>query len=420
MLDHVLERLRHRIAAADELVAAFAEWLGVFDLGAAPVGKAAGLWTAREVAIAGLREATGKATARPFATGLSWLREREFFRPYVAPVFEADPLAILAVALGIRHSGEPAAKQWIAELAKRAAHDETEEWRTAMLAGAVAAVTNRPVPRPAELIVALAARGIGAADAATWQAAIEAALVLDEVPAERAAVRLAALSRASTPSLAGGTSYPINGGEVNSRNHKQGSRSVRILFLAANPSTTDQVLLSEEVRSIQEKISLAEHRSMVKFETRWAVRPNDLQHIILQTQPTIIQFSGHGAGSAGTVLHGDIPGTEHIVPAGALKHVFSTLKGNIRVIVLNTCESAEHANEISEVIDFVIGMDDKIDDESARCFSAELYLGIASGVSVRTAFQMGIGAVKLRGLPDDHVPRLYLRAGVSGDEVLVG
>lgn len=406
ILDLVIARLRHQIAAADELVAVFAEWLGIFDFGDGPVGNAAGLWTARDVAVMGLREASGKATARPFASGLKWLQGREFFRPYVAQVFEADPFAILAVAVGVRHSGEPAAKQWIADLAERAARGEVEEWRTALLAAAVAVVTNRPVTQPAELVVALATRGIGAADAATRQAALASALVLDDAPPERAAVRLAALSRASALPVADGSP-------------SQPSRLVKILLLAANPSTTSELALSEEVHAIQERLSLAERRDLVQLVSRWAVRPNDLQLAILQTRPTIVQFSGHGAGVKGTVLHGDVPGTEHRVSGEALKQVFGTLRGNIRVVVLNTCESAEHARALSKVVDFVIGMSDEIDDESARRFSSEFYLGIASGQSVNTAFQMGIGAVMLHGLPDAHVPRLYLRKGVSADEVMV-
>lgn len=418
ILDLVIERLRHQVAAADELVAVFAEWLGVFDAGVEPVGKVAGLWTARDVAIAGLREASGKATARPFAAGLKLLQSREFFRPYVAPVFEADPFAILTVALGVRYSGDMAAKQWIADLAQRAAQGETEEWRVAMLVGAVAVVTNRPVVQPVELVVALATRGIGAPDAAARQAALAAALVLDEIPPERAAVRLAALARSSTLPPAEGIGLPVRR-KLSMISHRETDGVVRILLLAANPSTTSELALSQEARAIHEKLTLAKHRDQVRLESRWAVRPTDLQLAILQTRPTIVQFSGHGAGAAGAVLHGDIPGIEHRVSGAALKQMFDTLKGDIRVVVLNACQTAEHAETISEAVDFVIGMDGEIDDESARCFSAEFYLGIASGLSVNKAFRMGVTAVMLHDFPDAHVPKLYHRQGVSADVELV-
>lgn len=418
MLDLVVERLRHRLNEADELVQAFAEWLGVFDLGANPVGNVAGLWTSRDVAVAGLREAGGRATARPFESGLNWLRRREFFRPHVVPVFEADPLAILAVSLGVRHTGDTTARQWIAAIAKRAAMDETDSWRSAMLAGALVSVEAGSLNAPAELIVALATQGIGSADAATRQAAFAACLELDDVPGERAAARLAALSRSSTSSIAE-LMHPPAAAENKLMNQPKRHRVMNILLLASNPTTTDQNLLDEEVRAIEEKIGRAEHRERVHFVPKFAVRPDDLHLAFIQVKPTVVHFSGHGAGHLGIVFHGDVPGTDYQVPGEALKHLFATLKGDIRVVVLNACESSEQAKLIVEVIDFVIGMGDTIDDESARRFAAAFYLGISSGMSVHVAFQMGISAVKLHGLPDSDVPQLYVRPGVSADEVLV-
>ncbi|MFO0656060.1 MAG: hypothetical protein U0787_13400 [Polyangia bacterium] len=200
-LDLVLERLRHRIATADVLAQAFAEWLGVYELGSGSIGEISGLWTPREVAIAGLREATGKAVSRPFSVGLAWLKRREFFRPHVTPVFEADPLAILAVAIGTRHIGDPFAKQWIASIATKSMVDETDPWRKGMLSGATAAADEGLLHAPAELLVALASRGIGRADAAAKQAAFEAALAVDDVPGERCAARLASIAQPAAPDI---------------------------------------------------------------------------------------------------------------------------------------------------------------------------------------------------------------------------
>lgn len=195
---------------------------------------------------------------------------------------------------------------------------------------------------------------------------------------------------------------------------------MKILLLAANPTSTNPLRLDEEVRTIEDKIRLAEHRNAVQIVSKWAVRPDDLQLALLQHKPTIVHFSGHGAGRSGIVLHGDLPGSDYVVTGDALKHLFDTLKRNIRIVVLNMCESAAQAAAVVEVVDFVVGMDDSIDDEAARKFAGSFYLGIASGESVDTAFRLGISAVKLHGLPDDHVPRIYVRTGASADEVLCG
>ena len=194
---------------------------------------------------------------------------------------------------------------------------------------------------------------------------------------------------------------------------------MKILLLASNPTTTGQVLLDEEVRAIEEKIARSAGRDAVQVVSKWAVRPDDMQQALLDHEPTIVHFSGHGAGRSGIVLHGDVPDTDYLVTGDALKHLFATLRGKIRIVVLNACESSEQANNVAEVIDFVVGMDDSVDDETARKFASAFYLGIASARSIDTAFHMGISSVKLHGLPDDHVPRLYVRPGASADEVLV-
>lgn len=410
-VDVVLEHIRQQVAAADPLTQAFAEWLGVYDLGSAPFGPAAGLWTPRDVAVAALREASEKTGTRPFAAGLSWLRSREFFRPHMPAVFEADPLAILAVSVGIRHRQDAAAATWMTELATRAAVDESDSWRAGMLAGALAVVSTGSVRAPPELSAALATRGIGVTDDATWTAAFHAAMLLDDAPVDRLVARLAVLSRPGSF---------ISGIKPTVTTQFQRHSPMRVLVLSANPTTTNVVLLDEEFRAIEQNIRLSEYRNRLDVVSKWAVRPDDLQLALLQHKPTIVHFSGHGSGSPGIVLHGDVPGTDSVVTGDALMHLFATLKRNIRMVVLNACESAEQAEAIIKVVDFVVGMGAAIDDDSARKFAGSFYLGIASGESVKTAFQLGISAVKLHGLPDDNVPRLYVRVGVSEDEVLCG
>lgn len=408
-VDLVLEHLRQQVLVSDLAVQALAEWLGVHDLGPSPLGPTAGLWIPRDVAIAGLREAAGKATGRPFMIGLRWLRSREFFRPHVPSGFEADPLAILAVAIGIHHIEDEPAKTWIASIAAQAVLAETDPWRKGMLAGALSVAGKGTLRIPEELSVALAAKGAIDGNSDASDAAFYASLSLEEIPAERAAVRLAVLSRPFVPS-------PVTVHSISSRTRVD---TMKVLILAANPASTNQLSLDEEVRSIDEKIRLSEHRRSLQLVSKWAVRPDDLQLALLQCKPTFVHFIGHGAGGAGIVLHGDIPGVQRVVTGDALAHLFGALKKNIRVVLLNSCESTEQAEAIAKVVDFVIGMNDKIDDESARRFAASFYLGIASGESVNTSFCLGVSGVKLHGLPDEHVPRLYVRYGASADEVLV-
>ena len=70
---------------------------------------------------------------------------------------------------------------------------------------------------------------------------------------------------------------------------------IKILFLVSNPLTQDRLALDEECREITAKIRSAEHRDAIELIAAWAVRPPDLQELLLQHRPHVVHFSGHGA-----------------------------------------------------------------------------------------------------------------------------
>lgn len=191
-----------------------------------------------------------------------------------------------------------------------------------------------------------------------------------------------------------------------------------ILFLASNPTPTSQLALDAEARAIEAKIWAAEHRDAMVLKTRWAVRFDDVLQALNQDHPAVVHFSGHGAGADGIVLHHDDGGV-HQVAAGTLKRLFTTLKDDIRVVVLNACYTSGQARAIVDVIDCVIGMQDKIGDDAARNFAASFYRALGFGRSVRNAFEQGLLAIEGHGLPDAEIPELFVRPGVDADNVLV-
>lgn len=107
-----------------------------------------------------------------------------------------------------------------------------------------------------------------------------------------------------------------------------------ILFLAANPKDTDQLELNVEFRSIDEKLRLAEFRDMFDLRTQWAVRVTDLQGALLRYTPHIVHFSGHGSPTSEIILADNVGNSQPVSPE-ALRSLFSTLRDNIRCVVLN-------------------------------------------------------------------------------------
>lgn len=195
---------------------------------------------------------------------------------------------------------------------------------------------------------------------------------------------------------------------------------MKILLLAANPSASARLGLDEEVRAIEEKLGIAKCRDAVEFCSKWATRPGDLQRALLEDEPTVVHFSGHGGGTEGIVLHSDAGTGECVVSSAALADLFAVLKANIRLVVLNACYSSEQARYIVDRIDCVVGMAEEIGDEGARVFAGAFYLGLAYGKSVQTAFDLGCNELRLMGLTEDEeVPVLLTREGVDASTVML-
>ena len=103
----------------------------------------------------------------------------------------------------------------------------------------------------------------------------------------------------------------------------------------------------------------------------------------------------------------------------ALKQLFTTLKDNIRVVVLNACYSQPQAEAITEVIDCAVGMNQAIGDDAAITFAAAFYQAIGFGRSIKVAFEAGKAALLLDGIPEENTPVLLVRAGVDPDQVIL-
>src|SRR5262249_20986673 len=100
--------------------------------------------------------------------------------------------------------------------------------------------------------------------------------------------------------------------------------------------------------------------------------------ILMRHKPQVVHFSGHGEKSGAVVLIGS-DGQAKDVPPKAFAGLFRVLKDNVRVVVLNACDSEPQAKAIVKEIDVAIGMSDAIDDELAIAFAAEFYQGLAYG-----------------------------------------
>jgi hypothetical protein len=183
----------------------------------------------------------------------------------------------------------------------------------------------------------------------------------------------------------------------------------KILILSANPKTTPRLRLDEEVREIEEGLRRAMYRSQFEIQSRWAVRLRDLRRALLDYEPQIVHFTGHGREDG--LLVEDELGMAARISSKALAGLFELFASRIECIVLNACYSASQAKAILKHINYVIGMRKEIKDKAAIEFAVGFYDALGAGRSVEEAFKFGCNAIQLMfpDLPEHLIPVLKKR-----------
>lgn len=160
-----------------------------------------------------------------------------------------------------------------------------------------------------------------------------------------------------------------------------------VLLVAANPTGTVNLRLQEEEREIRERLRLTGY-GKIPINSTGATRPRDIQQAMLDFEPQIVHFSGHGTGKGGLIFE-DVAGQEKLVDSEALTDLFRLFSSQVECIILNACHSKFQAEAISEHIDYVIGMSQAIGDRAAIEFSVGFYSAIGIGKPFDFAYELG-------------------------------
>jgi hypothetical protein len=194
--------------------------------------------------------------------------------------------------------------------------------------------------------------------------------------------------------------------------------SQTILFLGANPQDTSRLRLDQELRDISEGLNRSQQRDRFNLEQKWAVRPRDIQRAMLDLQPQIVHFSGHGDGEAGLVFEDEV-GNSKLVDGAALAGLFELFADQLHCVVLNGCYSEVQAKAISQHIPYVIGMNQAIGDKAAIAFAVGFYDALGAGRDVEFAFKLGCAAIRLEGIAEHLIPVLLEKPiAVGGNQTI--
>jgi len=188
----------------------------------------------------------------------------------------------------------------------------------------------------------------------------------------------------------------------------ENNQARKILLLSANPRGTSLLRLGEEMREIKEGLKRAEKRDEYLISVAEAVRYRDIHRAILEYKPQIIHFSGHGSGEDGLAFE-DEAGQIKLVDGQALAGLFKLFSEQVECVVLNACYSQYQALEISQHINYVVGMNRAIGDKAAIEFSVGFYDALGAGQDYEFAYKLGCNLIEVAGIPEQHIPQFIAR-----------
>ena len=190
------------------------------------------------------------------------------------------------------------------------------------------------------------------------------------------------------------------------------TKKIRILFLSANPWVCSRILVDEEAREIFERLQEGPYRDKFELHHHAALRPGDLQKLLLTFEPHIVHFSGHASKKYKIILGGS-HGRGKTIDHQGLTDVFALYKRHVRLVVLNACFTREQAHSLSQVVNYSIGAGRGIGDKVGVAFAGAFYRALGFGKSVRDAFASAKAELALTRLPRSRGIELFLRDGLS-------
>jgi hypothetical protein len=204
-----------------------------------------------------------------------------------------------------------------------------------------------------------------------------------------------------------------------------------LLILAANPKATERLRLDEEVRRIEQGLERSKKRDQFQLVVKWAVTDDDLRRALLDNDPEIVHFAGHGAGKghvatgrdliptsdvdSGGLAFEDDAGNVQLISGDALARLFELCTDSVKCVVLNACYSESQANAIGQHIDYVVGMKEAIGDPAAIKFAVGFYDALGAGRDFEKAFKFGCSAIDLKGISEHLTPVLKKRLVATAD-----
>ena len=166
-----------------------------------------------------------------------------------------------------------------------------------------------------------------------------------------------------------------------------------ILYLTASPRDLTPLRSDLEMRKVKERLQLGRDRDAFRLEYCVASRLDDISQALLDYEPHVVHFSGHGDAAGGLYVE-DETGLSALVNPDGLAKMFGQHQSTIRCVIVNACHSARLAEAMTKYIDHSVGMRCAIGDSAAIQFSVGFYQAMFAGWPVADAFTRGCALIE--------------------------
>lgn len=185
-----------------------------------------------------------------------------------------------------------------------------------------------------------------------------------------------------------------------------------VLFLASNP-TNEKINLRGEHSQIAEKLADRQIRKKFELVPRFDVTLDRMIEAIMEEQPAIIHFIGHGmeghpmtGRGNGIVINTEDYQGGTVVCANSFEHSFRRIKKivpGLKLVLLNLCYSEPQAIAISKNGIHAVGVNDEVKSSAARMFAAGFYRNYGLHGDIEAAVNHGL---TVGVLEDDNIENL--------------
>lgn len=167
--------------------------------------------------------------------------------------------------------------------------------------------------------------------------------------------------------------------------------------------------LKGQYQKIKAAVEKSRFSRQITLQAEFDVTDANLFAKLNSFRPNVVHISGNQNG--GDVLLPSHEGGEVVVADAALAGLLSSLGDDLRLAIVDTCQSYRCAKRIAEAVECAVGVNDDIYDHEAIRFYEIFYQAIGAGRSVSDAHGQATAALRFMNVPMKRIPKLCVKPG---------